>query len=64
MKNEGFKQTEFSNCFQIKCQKYWPESEQGELLGDIKVEMIDEILLAEYVVRRFTITQVTVRILV
>lgn len=43
----------------MKCQKYWPNDSDGEqVYGDIKVGNLDEMELADYVIRRFSVTKV------
>ena len=43
----------------MKCQKYWPNYDDKKILcGKVSVEILDEIELADHVMRRFKVALV------
>uniref|UniRef100_A0A3Q2CEJ6 Protein tyrosine phosphatase receptor type O n=1 Tax=Cyprinodon variegatus TaxID=28743 RepID=A0A3Q2CEJ6_CYPVA len=43
----------FLSCFQVKCDHYWPFTDEPVMYGDISVEMLSEEGSPEWIIRKF-----------
>lgn len=46
-------------CFQVKCDHYWPFTDEPVMYGEISVEMLSESESPEWTVRKFRLGYVS-----
>lgn len=46
-------------CFQVKCDHYWPFTDEPVMYGDISVEILSENESPEWIIRKFRLGYVS-----